>query len=289
MTLRPLALIAFAWWLAATPATAAESYDNCTGFIDALPAVVSTQGTWCLRKDVSTAMASGTAISIQANNVTLDCNGFKLGGLAAGLDTGANGIGWINRNNITVRNCSIRGFEYGLNANGGGDAYHAIENNRFDGNTHVGIHLAGDNHRVVGNQLNDTGGSPGWAGSFGMSITGDHVVVQGNTIAGVWVSDTANNGNGSAYGIVAVTGRGNVFQDNHILALIPRGTGSARALAVAHALVQGNVVLNAAGGGTTAVDGSNDGAPPSLCIGNRISGYTTTLDTCTSGGGNLTF
>jgi len=234
MTMRPLALIAFAWWLAATPAIAAESYDNCTGFIDALPAVVSTQGTRCLRKDVSTAMASGTAISIQANNVTLDCNDFKVGGLAAGLDTGANGIGWTNRNNITVRNCSIRGFEYGLNVNGAGDAYHAIENNRFDGNTHVGIHLGGDNHRIVGNQLNDTGGSPGWGGSFAISITGDSVLVQGNSITGVWVSETANNGNGLVRGISALYGRGNVFQDNRISALVPRGTGSAVAIDVAH-------------------------------------------------------
>ena len=234
MTMRPLALIAFAWWLAATPAIAAESYDNCTGFIDALPAVVSTQGTRCLRKDVSTAMASGTAISIQANNVTLDCNGFKVGGLAAGADTGATGLGWLNRTNVTVRNCSIRGFELGLHVNGSNDAYHAIENNRFDGNTHVGIHLGGDNHRIVGNQLNDTGGSPGWGGSFAISITGDSVLVQGNSITGVWVSETANNGNGLVRGISALYGRGNVFQDNRISALVPRGTGSAVAIDVAH-------------------------------------------------------
>ena len=32
--------------LAARPAAAAQSYDNCTGFIDSLPATISTQGVW---------------------------------------------------------------------------------------------------------------------------------------------------------------------------------------------------------------------------------------------------
>jgi hypothetical protein len=64
----PVALVLLA--AAASPALAAESYDNCTGFIDPLPAVITTQGTWCLRKDLRTAVASGHAITIATNNVT---------------------------------------------------------------------------------------------------------------------------------------------------------------------------------------------------------------------------
>ena len=37
---------------AAPAAQAAESYDNCTGFIDSLPATISTHGVWCLRKNL---------------------------------------------------------------------------------------------------------------------------------------------------------------------------------------------------------------------------------------------
>ena len=37
----------------------AETYQTCAGFIDALPATITTQGVWCLRKDLGTAMASG--------------------------------------------------------------------------------------------------------------------------------------------------------------------------------------------------------------------------------------
>jgi len=37
-------------------------------------------------------MTSGNAITIATNNVVLDLNSFKLGGLSAGLGTNANGI-----------------------------------------------------------------------------------------------------------------------------------------------------------------------------------------------------
>src|SRR5207342_2748301 len=91
-------------------AKAAESYDNCSGTIVSLPATISTQGTWCLKQDLATAITSGAAITINTNNVTIDCNNFKLGGLAAGLGTSAVGIYASGRQNTKVRHCNIRGF-----------------------------------------------------------------------------------------------------------------------------------------------------------------------------------
>ena len=49
---------------ASIPAVAGESYDNCVGFIDALPATITTQGTWCLRQDLDSAATSGIMIEI---------------------------------------------------------------------------------------------------------------------------------------------------------------------------------------------------------------------------------
>jgi hypothetical protein len=46
--------------------------------------MIGKQGVWCLRKDQSTANTSGSAITINTNNVTVDCNDFKIGELAAG-------------------------------------------------------------------------------------------------------------------------------------------------------------------------------------------------------------
>ena len=122
-------------------AVAAESYDNCTGFVDSLPAVISSQGTWCLRKDLATPVGTGVAIDIRTNNVTLDCNDFKIGGLAAGSGTRTNGIGATGRSNITVRHCSVRGFFHGIKLDGAG---HLIEHNLLDRSTWMGISVAGD-------------------------------------------------------------------------------------------------------------------------------------------------
>src|SRR5690606_14034939 len=85
-------------------ARAAQSYDTCTGFIDSLPATINSQGTWCLRGNVSTAITSGNAIEVAANNVTIDCNGFKIGGLGGGVATRTWGIVANERFNLRVNN-----------------------------------------------------------------------------------------------------------------------------------------------------------------------------------------
>src|SRR6187200_130915 len=126
-------LLALLLLLPAAPiALAAEGYDACTGFIDSLPATITTQGTWCLRKDLSTAIAAGTAITLATNNVTLDCNGFKLGGLSGGADSQATAVSALERLNIAVRHCSIRGFSVGVSLAGLSTGGHLVEDNRFD-------------------------------------------------------------------------------------------------------------------------------------------------------------
>ena len=94
---RFLLAVALAASWPATDAVAAPSYDGCAGTIASLPAVITTQGTWCLDADLATGMASGIAIEIRANNVTLDCNGFKVGGLAAGVSTQTYGVSSAKR------------------------------------------------------------------------------------------------------------------------------------------------------------------------------------------------
>ena len=170
--------------LTAAPVTshAAQSYDNCTGFITSLPATISTQGTWCLNADLATAITSGTAITVATNNVTIDCNDFRLGGLAAGLGTQANGIRANNRDNLTIRRCNIRGFFYGVWSDGGSG--HLIEDSRFDGNTYVGIFVDANASIIRRNIVRATGGSTLSSDAFGISTSGS-VDVLDNTINGV--------------------------------------------------------------------------------------------------------
>src|SRR5262245_55252905 len=86
---------------------------NCTP-ITTLPYVITVQGVYCFTGNLATAMTSGNAIDVQTSNVTIDLNGFKLGGLAAGFGTSANGIHANQRQNITIRNGIVRGFRAGV-------------------------------------------------------------------------------------------------------------------------------------------------------------------------------
>jgi len=206
-------LLGVAWMQVPAIAVAAEGYDSCAGFIDSLPATIGQQGTWCLRKDLSTAMASGHAITIAANNVTLDCNGFKLGGLAAGAASMARGVHALDRINVTVRNCTIRGFFEGIGLLGTGGGGHRVEDNLLDQNLVAGIYLQGDGNLVQRNRIADTGGSdvaPGLA--WGIVGTADML---DNAIDGV----SATGEFAGAWGIQA-SGAGNEVRGNRVRRVI---------------------------------------------------------------------
>ena len=221
-----------ALWLAAgvcTPALAAQSYDNCTGFIDSVPATITTQGTWCLRKDVSTALTSAYAIEVKTNNVTIDCNDFKIGGLAAGAGTTSFGVFASDKNNITVRRCNVRGFQFGvalLGVDGGG---HLVENNRLDANTHTGILVEGDGVTVRHNLVRDTGGSTALLGGARGIATVGNVDVIGNTISGL---SPAPNGSGDTYpvGIYGVDNEYGSIHGNRVRGLVVQGAGMAEGI-----------------------------------------------------------
>ncbi len=83
--------------------------------------------------------------NIQTDNVSIDLNGFKLGGLGGGSATAAVGIFGEDRSNITIRNGSIRGFLYGISLikDTGTSSGHLIEDVLADGNRNIGILVAG--------------------------------------------------------------------------------------------------------------------------------------------------
>jgi parallel beta-helix repeat protein len=267
-------------------AHAAESYDNCTGFIDAVPTTISTQGTWCLRHDLATAITSGSAITIAANNVVIDCNHFKLGGLAAGAGTGAYGIYAQDRHNATVRQCAIRGFHIGIYFYGtatvtGPGSGHLIEDNRLDQNIWMGISLAGDNNRVQRNRVYDTGNAPYASTSWG--INADNAEVIDNTVAGVHATGSANNAIGIYLEGWGIEARGNQVRD-----LVPAGSGVAIGISNNFGTTNftGNWVssiLAVAGTGIVA----KSGLPKSTCRDNTVVNFAVGIATnCFDAGGN---
>ena len=85
----------------------------CT-VLSTFPATISSPGVYCLESDPSLSISTGAAITINANNVTLDLNSHRLGALAAGTATQAIGIYALNHTNITIKNGIVRGFAVGI-------------------------------------------------------------------------------------------------------------------------------------------------------------------------------
>jgi hypothetical protein len=197
----------------APPASAASSYDSCTGVIAALPVVISTPGTWCLKKDLATSMASGAAITVQTNNVTIDCNGFRVGGLAAGMGTQTIGVLSDARLNTAVRGCRIRGFHDGIALVGDGGG-HLVEDNVVEASTYIGMRVFGDGSVVRRNRILDTGGTTVQVGSaYGMEAGGAIEIVD-NEIRGIVPSTDVEGGSNNTFGLWITSGVGLRIADN---------------------------------------------------------------------------
>lgn len=265
-----LALLLGAGW---QQVYAAESYDNCTGYVDSLPATISTQGTWCLRGDLSTAVSTGTAITIATNNVTLDCNDFKIGGLPVGANTGAVGVQASGRLNATVRNCNIRGFLYGVKLQGAG---HVVEDSRFDGNTAIGIWADGDGTVVRRNRVLDTGGSTLYSTAIGIA-TNSSADIADNTVAGV--ASMHSSGAGTNYGISMTSGSAN----GNVVRGVVMEQGGWGIVSNGAAVLSDNDVMGTNQSGAV---GIGCGSEQGLVINNIVARFTTGIQGCTQGNGN---
>ncbi len=192
---------------------------NCTA-ITSTPHVITTQGVYCLTGNLVTSITSGNAIEIQTNNVTIDLNGFKIGGLAAGPSTWATGIYAFQRKNITIRNGSIRGFMQGINLLDDHpyttSSGHLVEDIRADGNTFRGILTLGTGNLIRNNQVINTGGSTVQNSAFGIYMSGPNNIVRGNIV------NTTTGTTGVASGVVLSQSDASLVKDN----LVTNTTGS---------------------------------------------------------------
>lgn len=277
-----LAAVLAAAMLWPTPARSAQSYDNCTGTIEAFPAVISTQGTWCLKSNLTTSMTSGTAITIAGNNITLDCNDFKIGGLAAGVATNAVGIYAFERLNPTIRNCGIRGFRDAIWINGEVSFGALIEDNRFDNNTRTALYVSGGGHVIRRNRLVDTGGRPGASFTNAMQLFAEQSTVTDNVIAGVF--NTSESGDVTG---IAAFGNANEVARNYITGLVVDETGSPFGISTAGATgnaIQDNRVLNPVELASTGVAAGAG----NFCGGNLVAGFAAAVSaSCIDTGGNF--
>jgi copper-binding protein NosD len=222
-------LVLIALVVGAAPARAETV--NCTPIL-ALPAVITVQGIYCFTGDLATAMTSGNAIDIQTNNVVLDLNGFKLGGLAGGLGTTAVGIYALDRQNITIKNGTIRGFQMGIFLDDTGLSQgHVVEDIRADLNTFMGIQVRGTGNIVRNNQVVATGGSTAFgANAYAFGIVVSHGY--GPRVLNNDVINTRGQGTGIGRGISLQVEDGGLAVNNRItgadIGLEYLGTGKYR-------------------------------------------------------------
>ncbi len=212
----------------------------CTN-ITSLPTTISTQGVYCLHQHLTTSLATGSAITVSVNNVTIDCNDFKVGNLAAGPTTDAVGIIATSRLNVTVRNCGIRGFRSGVQMTNGD---YRVESNRLDQNTQSGIVVSGDGSSITGNEIISTGNSTaaGVTSFHGIQASGDIDIIDNNVTD---VSATAGS-NGTAYGIRTDSMDAGAIRGNRIRNLASDGSGSRRGIWNADGnrnTVEGNTIV----------------------------------------------
>jgi hypothetical protein len=221
-TLHPWALLALLF--ASAPAVASPSSDACGDrFVDSLPALITAPGTWCLRKDLSTSIASGAAIAIRSSNVTFECNGHRVSGLPAGRSSVAVGIrvepdesSFEMPLDVVIRGCHLRGFETGIWMQGAG----LVEDNRIEGSLGAGLWIAATS-TIRRNLVTDTGGADRDA-AIGIHARGDSDVLD-NTVDTV-VAGLADASPPWVEGIAVRTSAGGTVRGNRIRGLSSPGT-----------------------------------------------------------------
>jgi len=261
-------------------ANAAESYDSCKGFITALPAKITTSGTWCLKQNLSSLAATGSAITIAASDVTLDCNGFALDNSVVGAGTKVVAIRAHEMAGVTVRHCTIRGFQFGVYLTGAA-GLHLIEDNHLDSNTYVGIWAAGDGSIIRRNVVLDTGGSSAVPRAYGIYAS-QSVDVIDNTVSGVFANS------GDTFGIRTDSNLSSSIANNRVRGVLKSATGIARGIynqSSGRITVAGN---NVSGNASTGSYGIVCSGPSGRAKDNVVTGFSTSIHLCGNAGGNDT-
>lgn len=270
--------------LASAPATAAPSYDACDGFIEALPAVIGTQGTWCLDANLATALTSGIAIEVVTNNVTIDCTGHKIGGLSAGPLTETVGVQAVERINVTVTGCNLRGFKSAILLSGAG---HLVERNRIEASTFRGIGMDAEQGIIRDNFVFNTG-IFGTVATRTAILTGGDVDIVGNTIDGVDGDDIAGHVTGIfADATFASRITGNTVRNVQNGAALGTTVGIAVGTESWYAVVRDNMLFAATPLGAVAPAGIACGATHVMARDNQIMGYVATVEGCNEIGNDL--
>ena len=291
MSLRAIFLLAVLW--CCTGPTHAQDFNHgCTGYIDSLPATIVKPGTWCLRRNMlAPAGGSLAALTILADDVTIDCRGFRIRAIPGGAPSQKLGISSIDRNNTTVRGCKVRGFWGGILL--GGERGLVVQDNLVEDSAYIGIYLDGRASTISGNTVVRTGGTTDLSLVIGIHARGgadvmDNTIVDLSPPSGRTPAQIA--GRISMVGIFAVLNAGSISRNRirqettfppHRLIGIQVASRRRPWSPAILAIVHHNDLIGPGGTGTEGIDcfGSSD----TLVAGNMVNGFATGVDdSCTS-------
>jgi hypothetical protein len=261
--------------------------------IGTVPYYITAPGTYCLTKNIATSTQSGSAITIIADDVTLDCNGHTLSNSLAG--NLATGVASNDTSDVVVKNCMIRNFKSGI-------LFSTNHNNITLADNVVirsgkGIEVSGDRVQLFDNQIIDSRAAllaayelP-WAiyvhpsAQDGSKLSRD-VVIRGNRVLGM-TSATYD-----PEGIRLDWAKSPLIEDNHVAGLEAASGLEAWGIVASSstgALVRNNVIIAAAATSTIGLSVWGETAP-AICVGNILRGISTPgFTSCALSSGNVTY
>ncbi|MCS7160134.1 MAG: right-handed parallel beta-helix repeat-containing protein, partial [Gemmatales bacterium] len=183
------------------------------------PTIITKPGVYVLTSDIIYSNPSGAAITVAANNVTIDLNNYSIIGSGTPATT-AYGIYAQNQERVTIRNGTITGFYYGIYLSDNADVAtagrgfarggHLVEKMRLIGNTFRGLRVEGRANIIRHNIVLDTGGTASVPNpiAVGIESLGPGALIEENYVYAV---------RGHGYGIaVSGSGGGTVVRRNYL-------------------------------------------------------------------------
>ena len=176
-----------------------------SGFLTLLPAPVQAQSSLCGQTITSSTtlpsnvQCNGQGITLGANTITLDCNGYQIVGSGGGR-----GITVQAYTGDTVKNCKVSNFQMGIyvTSSGSGSQGTTITNNAANGNTFAGFYATGANG-------NSWAGNTASGNLWGFYFTGSAPV--GNP-QNTLTDNTATGNSNGGFGIYS--GNSNILMSN---------------------------------------------------------------------------
>jgi len=152
-------------------------------------------------------------ITINANNITLDCDGAILKYENKSNIYLAGGLLLLKGDNNTIKNCIIQNSSTGISDKGTGGGQigdwcrdnNKIINNTITSNKYNGIRLCGNNNIIENNIIKENGLGIGSVNA-GIFISGNETIIRENYVE--------NNGNRNIW--IRFTGKSNIIENNQI-------------------------------------------------------------------------